>query len=82
MAEKHLQKCSKSVVITEMQIKMTPRFNLYQSEWLRSNPRVTTHVGEDVEKEDHSSLLVGLQTGTNTLEINLEVSQKTGNRST
>ena len=27
---------------------------LYQSEWLRSKPQVTAHVGEDVEKEEHS----------------------------
>ena len=33
------------------------------SEWLRSKLQVTTHVGEDVEKEKHSSTLVGLQTG-------------------
>jgi hypothetical protein len=25
------------------------------SEWLRSKLQVTTHVGEDVEKEEHSS---------------------------
>ena len=38
------------------------------------------HDGEDVEKEE--PLLVRLQTGTTTLEINLEVTQKIGNRST
>jgi hypothetical protein len=42
---------------------------------------VTTHVGEDVEKKDTPLLLVRLQTGTATLEINLEVPQKIGNRS-
>jgi hypothetical protein len=42
----------------------------------------TTHVREEVEKEEHSSMLLGLQTGTTTLEINLEVPQKIGNRST
>jgi hypothetical protein len=41
-----------------------------------------THVGEDVEKEEHYPLLVVLQTGTTTLEINLVVSEKIGNRST
>jgi hypothetical protein len=35
-----------------------------------------------VEKEEHSPLIVGLQTWTNTLEINVSVSQKTGNSST
>jgi hypothetical protein len=33
-------------------------------------------------KRNTPSLLVGLQTGTTTLEINLEVHQKVGNRST
>ena len=36
----------------------------------------------DVEKEDPPPLLVGLQTGTTILEINLELPQKIGNRST
>ena len=42
---------------------------------------MTIHVGEDLEKEEHSPFLVGLQTDTTTLEINLEVPQKIGNRS-
>jgi hypothetical protein len=46
---------------------------LHQSEWLRSKPQVTADVGEDVEKEEHSSIVGGLQSGTTTLEINLEV---------
>ena len=44
---------------------------------------MTADTGEDVEKEEHTPpLLVGLQTSTTTLEINLEVLQKIGNRST
>jgi hypothetical protein len=39
------------------------------------------HVREDVEKEETPPLLVGLQTGITTLEINLEVPQKIENRS-
>jgi hypothetical protein len=38
---------------------------------------VTEHVGEDVEKEEHSSIAV--QTGTTTLEISLEFPLKIGN---
>jgi hypothetical protein len=42
MAEKQLKKCSKSLVIREMQVN--------QSEWLRSKPQVTRHAVEAVEK--------------------------------
>jgi hypothetical protein len=40
---------------------------------------VTAHIGENVKKEKHSSIADGIAT---TLEINLEVPQKIGNRST
>jgi hypothetical protein len=56
MAEKYLNKKSKSLVIREMQIKTTLRFTLYQSEWLRSKPQVKAHIGKDVEKEEHYSI--------------------------
>jgi hypothetical protein len=38
--------------------------------------------GDDVEKEKHSSLLVGLQDGTTSLKISLAVPQKIGHSST
>ena len=71
----------KFLVIREMQIKMTLRFHLTQSEWVRSKTQVTAHVAEDV-KRNTLQLLLGLQTGTTILEINLEIPQKIGNRST
>jgi hypothetical protein len=43
---------------------------------------VKTHVGEDVEKEEHSSIAGGMQTDATTMGINLEVPQKIGNRFT
>ena len=59
-------KCSQSFLIRKMQIKTNLRFHLTS---IRMAKIIT-------------SLLVELQTGTNTLEINLEVPQKIGNRST
>jgi hypothetical protein len=37
---------------------------------------VTADTGEDVEKDKHSSLMVGLQASTTTPEISLTVPQK------
>jgi hypothetical protein len=81
MAENLLKKCSNSLVIRETQIKMIQDSSLNKSEWLSSKPQVTTQFGEDVRKRN-TSLLVGLQTATTTLEINLDVLQIIGNRST
>ena len=80
IAEKHLKKCSKSLVIREMQIKTILRFYFLPVRMAKIKTQVAAHVGKDVEKEDHSSMLVGLQIGPTTLEINLEVPQKIGNR--
>jgi hypothetical protein len=44
---------------------------------------VTADAGEDVEKEEHSSIVGGtFQAGTNTLEISLAIPQKIGHSST
>jgi hypothetical protein len=59
-------KCSQSLLIRKMQIKTNLRFHLTS---IRMAKIIT-------------SLLVELQTGTDTLEFNLEVPQKIGNRST
>jgi hypothetical protein len=63
----------------------------------RNNPEIPPYTNQNGQDQNHSwqhmlermwrksntpPLLVGLQTGTTTLEINLEVPQKIGNRST
>jgi len=75
MAEKHLKKCSKSLVIREMQIKMTLRFYFTpirmakikasgdSTYWQACGERGTAIAGEIVNWYDHS-------------RINLEIPQK------
>jgi hypothetical protein len=60
MDEDHLKKCSKSLVIMAVQIKMTLSLHFSKTIWLKSEIKVTAHLGKNVEKEEHSSMVVGL----------------------
>ena len=60
MAEKHLEKCSTSLVIREIHIKTTPRFHLTPVRMAKIKNSGTAGVGEDVEKEEHSSAAGGV----------------------
>jgi hypothetical protein len=82
MAEKHLKKCSKSLVIGEIQIKMTLRFHLTPIRMAKIKTSGDKMLERMWRKKNTPPLLVGLQTGTTTLETNLEVPQKIRNRST
>ena len=80
MAEKHLR-CLTSLVIREMQIKLTLRFNLIPVRMAEiKNTRGT--LKRMWNKGNTPPLLVGVQTFPATLEVSVVIPQKTGDQPT
>jgi hypothetical protein len=60
MTEKHLNKCSTSLVIRKMRIKTTLKFHLTPVRIAKIKNQVTADAGKDVEKEEHFSIVGGI----------------------
>jgi hypothetical protein len=60
MGEKHLDKCSISLVSRAIQIKMALRYHLTPIRIAKIKTQATVDAGKDVEKKNAPPLLVGL----------------------
>ena len=73
MANKHMKRCSISLIIREVQIKTTTRYHLIQVRMAAIKKSTNNNAEEGVEKRNPLTLLVGIQTSTATVENSVEI---------
>ena len=72
MANKHMKRCSTSLIIIEKS-KLQGDITSHQSEWSSSKSLQTVNAGEDVEKRVPSCIAVKMEIDTATMEDGMEI---------